>query len=250
ALGTVVAVPDVAATAGRTLVALGDSYASGVGTRTYYVASGACKRSPYAYPVVEARQLSAALTFVACAGATTAGVLRTQVAALSPSTTDVTVTVGGNDAGFRSVVVACAQPAWSSDCDGAIDRAQAYISTDLAKQLNVLYRAIRARAPAAQVIVAGYPYLFNGEDCNAGTWFSPAEEGRLNVTSDQLDGVLARRAAAHGFEFVDTRVAFTGHAVCASDEWINGLSNPVTESYHPNRHGQAGYAALVDPHLG
>lgn len=251
AMGAVATGPETAvAAAGRTLVALGDSYASGVGTRTYYAASGACRRSPYAYPVVEAHQLSASLTFVACAGATTTSVLETQVAALSTSTTDVTVTVGGNDAGFRSVVVACAQPAWLSDCNCAIDRAEAYISTGLARQLNVLYRAIRARAPAARVVVVGYPHLFNGEDCNAGTWFSPAEEARLDVTADQLDAMIARRAAAHGFEFADPRSAFTGHAVCASEEWVNGLSDPVTESYHPNRRGQTGYAAVVDQHLG
>lgn len=236
--------------ASRRLAALGDSYASGVGTRSYFAASGGCKRSPYAYPVLDAQRLGASLSFVACAGATTTTVLRDQLAVLSVTTTDVTLTVGGNDAGFRSVITTCAQPRWASDCGGAIDSAQAYITGSLPRQLNVLYRAVRSRAPGARVVVVGYPRLFNGEDCNAGTWFSPGEESRLNATADLLDTVIGRRAGAHGFSFVDPRGAFTGHAVCASVEWLNGLSNPVSESYHPNRLGQATYASLVNRRLG
>jgi hypothetical protein len=34
--------------------------------------------------------------------------------------------------------------------------------------------------------------------------------------------------------------------VCADKEWVNGLSYPVDESYHPNRAGQRAYATIVD----
>ena len=38
--------------------------------------------------------------------------------------------------------------------------------------------------------------------------------------------------------------------MCDSPEWLNGLSNPVGESYHPNRTGHAsGYTPLVSPKL-
>jgi hypothetical protein len=42
-------------------------------------------------------------------------------------------------------------------------------------------------------------------------------------------------------------VPFTGHAVCSSSAWLNGLNLFNTgESYHPNRNGNsAGYAPLV-----
>ena len=33
--------------------------------------------------------------------------------------------------------------------------------------------------------------------------------------------------------------AFVGHAVCDDVEWLNGLSNPVGESYHPNVAGHS-----------
>jgi lysophospholipase L1-like esterase len=242
--------PSAAHESGRRLVSLGDSYASGLGTRTYFEASGSCKRSPYAYPVLDARGMDARLTFVACAGATIDEVLRDQLPALTSATTDVTLTAGGNDAGFRSVIIACAPPRWASDCHGAIDSAQAYIAKRLPAQLNALYRAVRSRAPAGHVVVVGYPRLFDGEDCNAGTWFSPAEQSRINATADLLDELIARRAAAHGFGFADPRAPYIGHSVCAPREWINGLSEPLTESYHPNRLGQRAYADLVRRALG
>lgn len=245
ALGTIAP----ADAASKHLVALGDSYASGVGTRTYYESSGACQRSPYAYPVVDAARVGATLSFRACSGATTTSVLNNQLGTLSGSTTHVTLTVGGNDAGFSKVITTCAQPYWASDCNGAIDDAQSFIRNSLPSRLNPLYRAVRTKAPNAKIVIVGYPRLFNGEDCNAGTFFSPAEETRLNATADLLDTTIRGRASAYGFSFVDPRTAFTGHAICDTTEWVNGLSNPVAESYHPNRRGQTGYANLVDNYL-
>jgi hypothetical protein len=228
-----------------TLVALGDSYASGVGTRAYYRASGPCKRSPYAYPVRDARRLDLRLKFVACAGATTASVRNDQVGALTAATDYVTVTVGGNDIGFADVITACAPPWWASDCFGAIDEAEDEMRHVLPGRLNRLYRLIRARAPDAHVVVVGYPRLFMGEDCNAGTWFSPREQARLNAAANLLARRIRGRATAHGFSYADPRAAYTGHAICDEVEWVNGLSHPLAESYHPNRAGQAGYARLV-----
>ncbi len=233
----------------KRLVALGDSYASGVGTRAYYSDSGECKRSPYAYPVIDAARVGAVLSFRACSGATTTSVLNNQLGTLSGTTTHVTLTVGGNDAGFSRVITTCAQPFWASDCGGAIDQAQSYIKNSLPARLDSLYRAVRTKAPGATVVIVGYPRLFNGEDCNAGTYFSPAEETRLNSTADLLDTTVRGRASAAGFAFVDPRSSFTGHAICDAAEWVNGLSNPVSESYHPNRAGQSGYANLVDNYL-
>jgi len=230
-------------------VALGDSYASGVGTRSYYSDSGSCYRSPYAYPVIDAARIGATLSFKACSGAKTGDVKATQLGTLTTSTTYVTVQVGGNDAGFSSVLTECAQPGWMSNCNGAIDTAQSKIRNTLPAALDSLYAAIRAKATTATVVVIGYPRIFNGEDCNAGTWFSPTEESRLNATADLLNSTISARAAAKGFTFVNPTSSFVGHAVCDDVEWVNGLSNPIMESYHPNRSGQTGYANLVDDKL-
>ena len=144
----------------------------------------------------------------------------------------------------------CAQPGWMSNCDGAINTAQSFINATLPSRLGTLYSGIRSRAPYATVVVVGYPRIFNGEDCNAFTWFSPAEESRLNQTADLLNSRLAAAASAAGFSFANPTNSFIGHAVCDADEWINGLSNPISESYHPKATGHAGgYTPTVSPLL-
>jgi hypothetical protein len=144
------------------------------------------------------------------------------------------------------VLTECAQPGWASNCDGAINTAQGYINNTLPGSLSTLYASIRSKAPSAEVVVVGDPRVFSGEDCNAATFFSPAEESRLNQTADLLNAKLAAAASAKGFSFANPTGRFVGHAVCDDPEWLDGLSNPVSESYHPNRAGQsAGYTPLV-----
>jgi lysophospholipase L1-like esterase len=250
ALGAAMLVsPGIAHAAAPNYVALGDSYASGVGTRTYITSSGSCQRSTKAYPYIDATRLGANLTFVACSGARVADVTANQLSAVTSAANLVTVQVGGNDAGFSSVITECAKPSWLGDCTGAINNAQAIINNTLPGRLNGLYGSIRSRAASARVVVVGYPRLFNGTDCNAGTWFSPTEMTRLNQTADLLNSKIAASASAAGFTFVNPTNLFIGHAVCGNPEWINGLSNPVSESYHPNVTGQANYANLVGVQL-
>jgi lysophospholipase L1-like esterase len=238
------------AQAASSYVALGDSYSSGTGTRTYINDGTSCQRSVYAYPSLIAASKRLALNFRACSGATVADVAGTQLGALSASTNKVTISVGGNDAGFADVLTECAQPGWMSDCNGAIDDAQAVINNLLPGRLSSLYASIRSKAPNAKVVVVGYPRIFMGEDCNAFTWFSPSEESRLNYTADLLNSRISAQAAAKGFTFANPTSRFSGHAVCDDVEWINGLSNPISESYHPNRAGHRdGYAVVVSSPL-
>ncbi len=249
AVGSVVVGMPAATAAPPTYSALGDSYSSGTGTRTYYQDGTTCQRSSYAYPVLDSQRLGATLTFAACAGARVPDVQNNQLASLNAATNYVTVSVGGNDAGFSSVISQCARP-WPYTCTTQITNAQNFIRNTLPGLLNGLYSAIRTRAPAARVVVVGYPRLFNGEECNPGARISPGEQSSLNQTADLLAITTAGRAAAHGFAFVDVRTPFTGHAVCDDAEWVNGLSNPIGESYHPNRTGHsAGYAPLVEAAL-
>jgi hypothetical protein len=231
-------------------VALGDSYSSGTGTRDYINDGTSCQRSTYAYPSLIAAARGYSLNFRACSGAKVADVTNTQLSALTASTSYVSISVGGNDAGFADVLTECATPWWAGDCDGAIDQAQAFINNTLPGRLSTLYASIRSKAPNAKVVVAGYPRIFMGEDCNAGTWFSPEEMTRLNQTADLLNSRTSSQAAAKGFAFANPTTRFIGHAVCDDPEWINGLSNPISESYHPNKPGHSsGYTPTVSPLL-
>lgn len=232
-------------------VALGDSYSSGTGTRTYYDSN--CQKSVYAYPYL-LHNAHPSWTFVhaACSGATTSSLLSTQISSVTSDTNWVTYTIGGNDAGFSSVITKCAEP-WPVNCDGDITNAQNFINNTLPGRLDQVNNAIRSRAPNAKVIVLDYPRLFNGTDCNAGTFFSSSEMTRLNQTADMIKNVDAAAAARAGANFIfrDVIPPFIGHAVCdggggSSTEWINGLSNPTSESYHPKVTGHAnGYYPVV-----
>jgi len=247
ALGAAILVsPGTAYAAAPDYVALGDSYASGVGTRTYIADSGSCQRSVKAYPYVDATRIGANLSFVACSGARVADVTNKQLSALNSGIELVTVQVGGNDAGFSSVITECAKPSWLGDCTSAVNSAKSIINNTLPGRLNGLYGSIKSKSPSAHVVVVGYPRLFNGTDCNAGTFFSPDEMTKLNATADLLNSKTSAAASAAGFSFVNPTSQFIGHAVCGSPEWINGLSNPVSESYHPNTTGQTAYAGLVE----
>ena len=246
ALAAVVLAASPAHASGSSYVALGDSYSSGMGTRTYLDDGTSCQRSAYAYPSLIASSKGYSLNLRACSGATTADVTNLQLSALSSDTGYVSLTVGGNDAGFAGVLTECAKPAWAGNCNSAIDAARSIITARLPARLTALYASIRKRAPQARVVVAGYPRIFTGADCNALTWFSPTEQTRLNYTADLLNATISTAASAAGFGFSNPTPAFTGHGVCADAAWINGLSNPTSSSYHPNRLGHAsGYAPLV-----
>lgn len=238
------------AQAASSYVALGDSYSSGTGTRNYINDGTECLRSTSAYPSLIASAKGYALNFRACSGATIPDVTNTQLSALTSSTTHVSISIGGNDAGFASVLTECAMPGWASNCNGAIDGAQSYVNNVLPGKLSTLYTSIRSKAPNAKVVVVGYPRIFQGEDCNAFTWFSPAEQARLNQMADLINSKTSAAAGARAFSFANPTSRFIGHAVCDDVEWLNGLSNPVVESYHPNVAGHRdGYTPTVSTPL-
>jgi hypothetical protein len=97
------------------------------------------------------------------------------------------------------------------------------------------------------VVVLGYPRLFtaDGKTCNV-NFLTSSNEKKLNETGDLLDTTIKARAEAHGFTFVDPRSAFSTHEVCSSSEWLNGQSNPLSESYHPNVSGQADFTSQIE----
>jgi lysophospholipase L1-like esterase len=219
-------------------VALGDSYSSGVGTGSYDSASGSCRRSPKAYPALwAAAHPGVSFSFVACSGATTASVTSGQLSAVTASTDLVSIGVGGNDVGFVSVLSSCVLSS-DSGCLSAVATATNKAQTVLPGSLATLYAQIRSRAPGAHVVVIDYPrfYQLNGS-CITG--MSETKRSAINNGADILDGVIAKAAADAGFTFADVRGPFTNHGICSSSWWLNSLTWPVDDSYHPNSAGQS-----------
>lgn len=233
----------------QNLVAVGDSFASGVGSFIYYNDGTDCLRSPFSYPSQLAAATGLPLTLLACSGASTADVLTKQVPLIPEGADLVTVTVGGNDIGYAPVITTCALPGWLGNCHAAIDNALRILGMQLPARLDAVYAAVEAAAPGARIVVTGYPRLFNGTDCNPLTFFTAFEMARLNAATDELNAVIQSRAEAAGLTFVAVAPAFVNHAVCDGQPWINGLVVPIVNSFHPNVIGHTAYAVLVAPAL-
>jgi lysophospholipase L1-like esterase len=226
-------IPAQAASAAH-YVALGDSYASGVGAGS---TSGSCGQSPNAYPALWAKANSAAsFTFAACSGAKTSDVISGQLSSLSASTTLVSITIGGNDAGFSSIMETCVLSSTSS-CESAVAAGVNYASNTLPAQLNTTLADIRAHAPNAKVVVVGYPdfYDLNVKLCIG---LSSADHQALDNGANALDSALQAAAARNGDTFADVRPEFAGHELCDGAGWLNSITLPIGNSYHPTATGQ------------
>jgi len=262
-------------------VAMGDSYSSGEGnppfnTWTDQFLDNSCHRSDNAYGKIltssQYNDLNLRLTdFVACSGATIDDVMNgsvgdePQIDALSASTDVVTITIGGNDAGFAYYAAECilfdCGPG-SSLYDEIMDTIH---STDYAEQLEDLYSSILSRVtnPDAKIYVVGYPYVtpedpFEDVSCLG---FSGIVLGESETDSEGARDVVAAMNQASvdamatlplndKFLFIDPNLTgspFEEHDVCSS---VPYFVYPFAEIayhnwYHPNIAGQNAYAEVV-----
>jgi hypothetical protein len=201
---------------GATYAALGDSYSAGEGNGPYGWGSDLsshnhCDRSlTAAYgPLIDALAPLGTMTFVACSGAITDDMFDpnnegnldpagspepAQLTALTSATQTVTLTIGGNDAGFAEVLGNCVQVALgpisfgNGDCLrdhslAAVTEARinalggkGSATTPQHKPIHSIssvLTAIHQAAPNAHVYIAGYPLLFpltlRGGNCKVGT---------------------------------------------------------------------------------
>jgi lysophospholipase L1-like esterase len=216
-------------------VALGDSYSSGVGAGDE---SGSCDQSPNAYGPLWASANSASFTFAACSGATTSTVISSQLSSLSASTTLVSITVGGNDVGFSSIMETCILES-TSDCESAVSQAEQYADTTLPGDLNTLFADIKADAPNAKVVVLDYPDFYD-LSVSVCVGLSSADHQALDNGVNILDGVIQTAAGNAGFYFADVRSEFSGHELCDDAGWLNSVDIfDIHTSYHPTATGQA-----------
>ncbi|MFD7612157.1 SGNH/GDSL hydrolase family protein [Streptomyces sp. NPDC059828] len=221
-------------------VALGDSYSSGVGAGAYIGSSGNCLRTNRAYPALWAAAHSpSSFAFTACSGARTSDVIANQLGPVTSATDLVSISIGGNDAGFADVMTTCVLQS-ESTCVARVAEARRYVDTTLPGRLDSVYSAIRSRASAAHVVVLGYPRFYKlGGNCLTG--LTEGERAAINGGADYLNAAVAKRAADHGFTFADVAPGFTGHEICSGSAWLHSVNwLNITESYHPTASGQSG----------
>ncbi len=238
------------------LAALGDSYSSGEANPPFDPSAGSCDRSQQAWPLLAAAKLGWTATNLACSGAQTKDVVNPYkdqpaqvdaLAALRPRPGVVTITIGGNDAGFGTTLGTCV----ATDCvaAGAIATAQATILTVLSDRLVDTYRAIEAAAPRAKLVVVGYPRLVpqRQADVTGCPWLSDEERSALNTTGDLLNLVIRISAWRAGARYVDVTTSLAGHELCTQDSWIFPIGVGTIRAYwaHPILPGQQAIARRV-----
>ena len=248
-------------------VALGDSYSSGEGNPPFLPGTDGggdfCHRSPLAYSEVLGAQIGLSPLFYACSGAVTSDITSTfhqgeppQITRPGVDTTAslVTMTIGGNDAGFADVLKTCIEQKIKADLfnaaigpvavwlgfgkDPNCSHSSSFTSSVDAQIGNVFWpvkttelQLLSAVDPVnTSVIVADYPRVFPSSSSDQGCFqlsllFTKDDMNWMNSEGDHLDAVLQQAAGEAGVNFVDVRGLFSGHEVCGpSGAWINGIS--------------------------
>jgi len=253
------ALPAAATASPVQYVALGDSYAAGVGAKSVPPQPQPCGRANSGYPegVSGSESRIDLAANVACSGATTSDVA-TQLSALKPDTRLVTLTVGAANLGLSAVLAACtAQPPTPGDCAARIADANRELGdcgglSPLGGKLIALYRKVADAAPGARIVVTGYPLLFTAPPGFPQT--------AINDATAELNCVIERAVAAAkddvNIYYVDVTEEFTGHGIGCSDAnnstsclFINPPEVGLPEAFHPTDAGYKAYAEAIKTKL-
>ncbi|GGS58444.1 SGNH/GDSL hydrolase family protein [Actinokineospora fastidiosa] len=244
--------------------ALGDSYSAASGVMPTAPGSPAqCLRSALNYPNVIAERTGARLTDVTCGAAQTKDFtaaqypgIRPQVDALSADTDVVTLTIGGNDSGiFIRAALTCSiagfftggmgSPCKDQNGSSFEDTVRDKTYPDLVDAL----RAVRAKAPNAEIAVLGYPWIVPATGgCFDKITIAAGDIPYMRSLQATLNDAVGRAAAETGATYVDLNGLSDGHDVCQPPgvRWIEppiGAQNSIFA--HPNALGEREMAAAA-----
>jgi len=243
-------------------VALGSSMAAGPGIRPS--ADGApfrAGRSAYNYPHLVAEKLGLDLVDVTYSGATTANVLTDlqhgvppQVEALDGSEDLVTVTIGGNDAGYVPLLFAAGLPRLARSLpllggrlrDQLDPTARDRALVDVADSLKEVGRTVRQRSPRATVLFVDYLTLL--PPAGAAPPLSDIDVALGRRVADTLERLTGEAAADTGCEWVRVAEASREHHAWSERPWTTKFGLPLPgrpAPLHPNTAGMRAVADLI-----
>ena len=250
-------------------VALGDSYAAGMGIKPRDTDSTAsCSRSTesYAFRIQETFDFEE-FESVTCAGATIKDMYSEQPAdgepsadpqldALTGDETLVSISISGNDAGFWSTVMQCLEntdPAATPCVDEYVvngEDSQRKRIDMIRPYLDKLLDDITARSPDAQIYVMGYQRILpeDAATCVGEINVSQADAEWFDGWQRYLNAMVKAAAEAHGAEYLDIYSVSEGHDACADGErWLEPMIGAEgAHILHPNTAGHAAMTELVE----
>ena len=244
-------------------VALGDSYSSAAGVNPLVpTAPPTCSRSTlnYAHDIAAVTQ-PASFVDVTCSGAKTTDFFVSQAAGVAPQldavtrdTRLVTMTIGGNDEDvFTSSFFGCAAISSTDPLGNPCERKYGttftdQITTQTFPRLVAALLAVRVKAPAATVVIIGYPQILppTGQlACYPSMPIAMGDVPWLNHEEAVLNATISRAARLTGTRFVDMSVSSAGHDACqpVGQRWIEPAVGPINAyPVHPNATGEAAMA--------
>jgi lysophospholipase L1-like esterase len=258
----VVVAPPSSASGSVRYVALGDSYSAASGVLPPdLTAPPQCLRSTANYPHVIAAATGAQLTDVTCGAADTGDFqaaqypgVAPQLDAVSPDTQVITMTIGGNDSSvFINSILQCGAAGLSTLGQGSPCRDrygssfEDTIRTTTYPSLVEVLKAVRAKAPRAEVAILGYPWIVpTSGGCFDRMPIATGDVPYLRGVQATLNDAVRRAAKATGVTYVDMSQVSDGHDACQplGVRWIEPVlqgTNPVI--VHPNALGESQMAA-------
>ncbi|GAB0107933.1 SGNH/GDSL hydrolase family protein [Nocardia sp. JMUB6875] len=257
---------------GKELVILGDSFSAN-GWEPFSDSKG-CDRGDTSWP----EQLSALMGLQgntdqvwnqSCPGATIEGgdgyTLTVQAAnaakagAFGPHTKLVTLQFGFNDhwggadlspwassqSCFYDLAGGCGPDAVD---EGRMIDPRKITGAEYAARIAKVVTYIRYYAPAAHIVIVGYPELFAADqhaicfDIAGLALLQP--KGRTVVEYfNRMDKAQREAAAQTQVEFLDSRALTAGHGLCTPQQWVNGVFDPMINlgglPFHPAPQGDA-----------
>jgi lysophospholipase L1-like esterase len=251
-------------------VALGDSFTSGAGLPHTRRDAFSCGQSSLNYPHLVAKAIGATLVDVSCGGATTDNGTQPQSLGgeawppqLDPVTKDtdlVTVSLGGNDLWwYPTLMFSCTAAGAADPAGNPCEQKGTSPESDLTElppqigvRLEALLTEVHRRAPAARVLLVGYPQLVPASGTCPELPLAAGDYPFVRAQWEAMDAAMRKAAAAAGATFVGVLGPSEGHDICAgADAWVNGFeARPEAgASYHPLASGQAAVAELVEQAL-
>ncbi|MFL0578936.1 SGNH/GDSL hydrolase family protein [Dietzia sp. 179-F 9C3 NHS] len=240
-------------------VALGDSYAA-LGDQTQ-LAPGVedCDNSATNYPnQLDANPRVGELTDASCGGAQIPQVLESQVKALDAGTDLVTLSIGGNDVGFSTMVGCITRQGPFADlpatttCDDAIgDQVDGDIAAVYGDggAIKAVYAAIAERSPDATVVATRYlPLMPTEGSCAFIEQLHPADVAWARDVTTRINAAVDAAAERHGHVSVLPTDTVDRSACAPADQrWTDFQGGAPTNAapMHPTTLGQTAMAEAI-----
>lgn len=180
-----------------------------------------------------------------------------QIDSVTPDTDMVFMTIGGNDGGFRDIVIQCMVLRSEKSCRAYMQRAWNTLTTFEPKMRTLLNQIDAKSHNNAYVYLLGYPDLINTNSYTIGSYDFGADlvkmQANLNEMQQRVMDEQNALTESTRFHFLPVQEAFAGHGFnpyfmgSQANSWlVPPLGNFDIPGYmHPTRQGWAAEARIL-----